>query len=237
MAINVNEVYTTVLSILNKEQRGYITPYEFNKLASQVQLEVFDTYFENLTQQLRIGGNSSEYADRVKLLQEKIANFETEQVLNVSANGNTILPSNIYRFGNLRYKNYNYNPVIIEEVTKKEFNLLTRSSLTKPTDKWPIFYRELIQATISPVMPSDSNNFYFIDYVFVPDDPIWGFTEGSVGQYLYDPTTSNNFDIDITDKTEVILRILAYAGVIIRDPQIVQTASQAVMQQDQLEAS
>ena len=31
MAINVNTVYTTVLTILNKEQRGYLTPDEFNK--------------------------------------------------------------------------------------------------------------------------------------------------------------------------------------------------------------
>ena len=30
MAINANTVYTTVLSILNKEQRGYLTPDEFN---------------------------------------------------------------------------------------------------------------------------------------------------------------------------------------------------------------
>ena len=31
MAINVNTVYQTVLLILNKEQRGYMTPLEFNK--------------------------------------------------------------------------------------------------------------------------------------------------------------------------------------------------------------
>ena len=40
MAINVNTVYQTVLLILNKEQRGYITPNEFNKIATQVQLEM-----------------------------------------------------------------------------------------------------------------------------------------------------------------------------------------------------
>ena len=32
MAINVNTVYQTVLLILNKEQRGYMTPLEFNKI-------------------------------------------------------------------------------------------------------------------------------------------------------------------------------------------------------------
>ena len=41
MAINVNTVYTTVLAILNKEQRGYLTPDEFNKVGTQVQLEIF----------------------------------------------------------------------------------------------------------------------------------------------------------------------------------------------------
>ena len=46
MAINVNTVYQTVLLILNKEQRGYITPTEFNSLGTQVQLEIFEKYFE-----------------------------------------------------------------------------------------------------------------------------------------------------------------------------------------------
>jgi len=46
MAINVNTVYQTVLLILNKEQRGYMTPDEFNKVSQQVQLEIFEKYFE-----------------------------------------------------------------------------------------------------------------------------------------------------------------------------------------------
>ena len=58
MAINVNTVYTTVLSILNKEQRGYLTPYEFNKAATQVQLDIFEKYFTDLDTQLRIPQNS-----------------------------------------------------------------------------------------------------------------------------------------------------------------------------------
>ena len=38
MAVNVDIVYKTVLLILNQQQRGYITPDEFNKVATQVQL-------------------------------------------------------------------------------------------------------------------------------------------------------------------------------------------------------
>ena len=46
MAVNVNTVYTTVLTVLNKEQRGYLTPDEFNKVAAQAQLEIFEDFFE-----------------------------------------------------------------------------------------------------------------------------------------------------------------------------------------------
>ena len=42
MAVNVNSVYTKVLYVLNKENRGYMTPAEFNSLAQQAQLEIFE---------------------------------------------------------------------------------------------------------------------------------------------------------------------------------------------------
>ena len=48
MAVNVNTVYRTVLLIINKEQRGYLNPDEFNRTAAQVQLEIFNEYFEDL---------------------------------------------------------------------------------------------------------------------------------------------------------------------------------------------
>lgn len=78
MAVNVDTVYRTVLLIINKEQRGYLTPDEFNKTATQVQLEIFNEYFEDLNQQIRVPENDSEYANRNKNLQEKIAIFHAE---------------------------------------------------------------------------------------------------------------------------------------------------------------
>ena len=38
MAINIDTVYQKVLAFANKEQRGYITPQEFNLFADQAQL-------------------------------------------------------------------------------------------------------------------------------------------------------------------------------------------------------
>ena len=42
MAVNIDTVYQRVLTLANKEQRGYITPQEFNLLANHVQMEIFE---------------------------------------------------------------------------------------------------------------------------------------------------------------------------------------------------
>ena len=39
--VNVDTVYQTVLLILNQQQRGYMTPDEFNKAGTQAQLTIF----------------------------------------------------------------------------------------------------------------------------------------------------------------------------------------------------
>jgi hypothetical protein len=54
---------------------------------------------------------------------------------------------------------------------------------------------------------------------------------------MYSAGTSTDFEIDDTDQTDLILKILQYCGVIIRDPQIVQTATQMAQQDDLMEKS
>ena len=56
MAVSVDTVYQRVLSLANKEQRGYITPQEFNLFANQVQQEILDQYFYDINQWSRQHG-------------------------------------------------------------------------------------------------------------------------------------------------------------------------------------
>ena len=44
----IERIYRTVLEILNKEQRGYVTAEEFNDYAQQAQREIFEGYFYEL---------------------------------------------------------------------------------------------------------------------------------------------------------------------------------------------
>ncbi len=53
-----------------------MTPLEFNKIGAQSQLEIFETYFDSLNQQLRVPQANTDYADRVVNLDEKISIFK-----------------------------------------------------------------------------------------------------------------------------------------------------------------
>ena len=256
--IDVNEVYTTVLAILNKEQRGYLTPYEFNKLATQVQLEVFEKYFEDLNQQLRSSQNSSEYADRVKTIEEKIDSFRVTRPITVAAEATAPTfavadmssladPGIPHRFGELEFHEQGLAgvnlPVVVEKVTKSELLTARRSRLTTPTSKFPMCFIEGTKIFILPKIISRAATTsvgaitYSLDYVQKPTNVVWDFTLGTLGQYIFNPTTtagslSTDFTISSLDESEVILKILAYAGVVIRDSEITQIASQGAAQID-----
>ncbi len=75
MAVSVDRVYQTVLAIANKEQRGYITPQEFNLFANQAQNEIFEQYFHDLKLFLRIPGNKTVTSDPREMIEEKISIF------------------------------------------------------------------------------------------------------------------------------------------------------------------
>ena len=53
MAVTIDTVYQRVLALANKEQRGYITPQEFNLLANQAQISIFEQYFYDKNQRER----------------------------------------------------------------------------------------------------------------------------------------------------------------------------------------
>ena len=79
MAISVDRVYQKVLALANKEQRGYVTPQEFNLFADHAQMDIFEQYFYSLNQKQRIPGNQNKSADPVTSIEEKISYFKIRQ--------------------------------------------------------------------------------------------------------------------------------------------------------------
>jgi hypothetical protein len=232
MAINVDTVYKTVLLILNKEQRGYVTPDEFNKIGTQVQLEIFEKYFEDLNQQLRVPQADSEYADRQKNIDNNISIFKTIGDCSYNSGGYFMPPSDLHRIGTVIYKDEKE----LQRVQRNELLNINMSKLTKPTTTYPIYVYEDGSTTSLPriyVYPKTITNSADISVTYVrkPQNVTWAYQQlgggtWTSGPYIYNPSSSTNFELDAVEQTNVITNILLYMGIVINDPQVIQIAAQ-----------
>lgn len=80
----INSVRQTVMSVLNKNNYGYISPSDFNLFAKQAQLDLFENYFYSYNYQI-LKENSRQsgtgYADITKGLEEVIDTFSETKFL------------------------------------------------------------------------------------------------------------------------------------------------------------
>ena len=210
--VSIDTVYQKVLAFANKEQRGYITPQEFNLFADHAQKEIFEQYFYDLNQFMRVSGNSEEYSDIIHNINEKIAVFEKVSAIN---NG-IIAEDDIFRLGTV-IANDN---TIVEEVQQDDILEMNMSPLTKPTDSRPVYVRTGF----------DTMSFYPASYSFTgtctyvkkPLQPNWGYVVVN-GKAMYDPTSKVDFELHPSEENELVYKILKFAGLAMRRNDIAQS--------------
>ena len=217
MSVNVNTVYQRVLAITNKEQRGYITPQEFNYMANQAQLDIFEQYFYDLNQFARIPGNSTEYSDMLDILEEKISVFE---VRDGTVNSGTDLPSDLYRLGNVRLGNNE-----AQRLNRNEYLLVNAAPLTKPSDTFPVFFEKEHGFVVYGTSALPKQTGVTIDYIKKPVQVVWSGTNIN-GVPLYDSNTSTNFELHYSEETELVIKILELAGMLTKQMDVTQYAGQ-----------
>jgi hypothetical protein len=228
MAINVDTVYKTVLLILNQQQRGYMTPDEFNKVATQVQLNIFERYEDDLNQMYRVPQNDTEYANRVKNIEENLQFFQRTGATTYVGPHFTLTPTDIYRLGSVFYQ----GTELTQYAQRNEITQLLLSPLTQPSTSFPIYLYENDLLYVYPTTIIVSTDIT-ISYLKTPADVVWGYGVGTLGQFEYSAGTSTNLELNISEQTNVITRILAYAGIIINDPTIIQVAAGEIQKEEQ----
>jgi len=222
--VSIDTVYQRVLALANKEQRGYITPQEFNLFANQAQMDIFEQYFYDLNQFNRVPGNDIIYADTVDMLNEKISLFEvavgSSAVAGWGMDGNSIvIPTEVYRLSEMRVGGYP-----IEILPTKEFNIVRESPLTAPTERRPIARRDFRGILIhngSIVTPSTHN--INASYIRKPNKVNWSSYTLS-GSDLYDSANSDDFELHPSEETKLVIKILGLAGITLKDPALYQIA-------------
>ena len=231
MAVSVDTVYQTVLSTLNKDQRGYVTPQEFNLFAEQAQLDIFEQYFYDINQFGRLHGNSTEYSDMLDILEEKLSVFEAPPVNVTMANtGIGTLPTN-YRLGNVMHTT-NGVARIVEKLNKKDIQILQMSPLTTPNLIRPAYTRTS-ESTIQ-LYPATIIANVTCDIISKPTPPNWNYVM-VYGEALYNATGSTDFQLHQSEEIALVEKILEFAGLSTKEVQMYQIANQEEMQTIQQE--
>mgnify|MGYP003122996542 CR=1 FL=1 len=221
MAIDVNKVYRVVLAITNKEQRGYLTPDQFNRIARQAQLDIYEKTFYDYNRAMRkqAVGDFREYSDIASNIKDKIDIFARQTNLAHTA-GSATEPTSLYRLIGVFSTN---RQIEFEEVRKEELPYLLSSNLNQPTESYPVYYTE---ANSIKILPTSYSGQILIDYLTTPSDPEWVKDPSVTNRYEYSSSLSTDFEIHESDETDLVIKILAYTGVIIKDPTVIQVAAQ-----------
>jgi|TARA_R110002124_G_C8914932_1_gene510784 hypothetical protein len=102
----IDEVRSTVLGIINKNNYGYLSPQDYNLYATQAQLDLYEDYFYQYNQWINKENkrqSGTGYADIVKGLVEVIDSFSQEVFL-TQTNANIFsLPTDYYLINKLYY--------------------------------------------------------------------------------------------------------------------------------------
>jgi len=217
MAISIDTVYQRVLALANKEQRGYITPQELNLFANMAQQEIFEQYFYDLNQATRIPGNDTVYADVDDMLEEKLQIFENTLVVVTPG----IVPSVVYRVSAVEYSGAD-----CEILKTKDFRdvVFQSGKLTAPTSRRPVANIRNNTLHVSN-NPNTIVNAGTILYFRKPIHVQWGYVIVNKKAF-YDPTYTTNFELHVSEESELVYRILAYAGITMQKPQLTQVAAQ-----------
>lgn len=215
----INNVRNTVLTILNKENRGYLTPEQFNSYARYAQQNIFNQYFAEYNRMVGMKNArrlSNDYGDRVKELKDNIEAFTTVSTVSISS-GVYPKPSDMFKSLSLRY-----DGKVVDEVSITKEPYLDAANLSGPSELYPVFVDKNDSYTIKPSTLTDDLELVYVrnplepkwTYVMVADNPI------------FNPSANDYQDFELGADAEValVLEICKLAGVTIREADITQAA-------------
>lgn len=231
----INDVRNTVLSVLNKNNYGYISPSDFNLYAKNAQMEMYEEYFSSYNKTInaenaRLSG--TDYADIESPLAETLETFiHTDTLTQVTVATNQYYYPSLVTTGHNAYmvsKIEIYNSLMpnvrlgeAEKVSVSKINMLVDSIYTTPNTKYPAY---TLIGDIVTVYPETINGVNSVQctYFSYPADPKWTYITLVNGEPAFDQSQPDyqDFELPLEDSYKLVMKILQYCGVSIRESEV-----------------
>ena len=232
--VNIDTVYQRVLALANKEQRGYITPQEFNLLANQAQMGIFESYFYSKASRNKTNDNVDLPNDETnidELLGKKLGPFLSVQ----NVDGGTMYPTTVavgtenpvvFQTGRVFYNNQECTRVDISEARFANTSIRHRTALSKR----PIFSDSNLSNEDIRVYAGGVNyqaSGITVECFRVPIRAQWTYVVVN-GKALYNSSdaSAQNFELHRSEEDTLVNKILELAGIVIAKPGLSQVVAQ-----------
>lgn len=226
----INNVRNTVLATASKDNRGYITPAEFNLWAKMAQIDIVSQLpydYSNALNKQNARLHNTGYSNIVKQIAETIEMFRKTHTCVYSA-PNFSLPTDVLKLEEVIYN----DSVIVDKVSKGHLLMLNQSHDTAPSVIFPVYTK---QESGVKVYPSTITSNITIDYIRLPKDPKWTYSSLSAGEPVFNQGALDYQDFELPGEYEpqLVVKILQYAGISIGESELVQAAKSEEIQDKQ----
>lgn len=225
---SVNSVYNIVKDAANANQRGFVTPSQFNTFCIPTQQQVF----QDILSEYRIAmANIQRYLAMPKHLYNSLEAIQDDLLPllrydeSLTFSSNRFLLPDDYAY----YIMFTYNDIEIEVVRPESMPYVSNSFLAPPSIVEPI---GVLDRTNIKVLPSTINSGVRLTYYKVPkgvnavskepstSTPNWGYN--AVGaSVIYNPSKSVDFELPKQLEYRLASVILSYVGVNMRDSDLI----------------
>lgn len=228
----INRVYKLVLFLLNKENKGYISPEEFNELADKVQMQIITNLFvEHNKAAIRTnrGTNNVNIIDNELTINQRLSHLTTIKELElITERRHSLLklPSDCWFLisnGVLFYPDNDSEPTMIERLDiSKRSTLLSNQFIY---DEFPVYFQNNERLEIYPIL----NGHVEVSYLRKPRKPKWTYRMIRVSPTSSETTPMfdesdplfQDFDLHESDFTSVVMRMLPELGLSLRERDVI----------------
>ena len=234
---SVYEVYNIIKDLANKDERGMITPAQFNAFAGIAQQKVYNGLFQELQDNKRKSirqVDAGRDKNRVKQIQEDLSTFSKSSTLSSPSNdlGSFDKPEDLARIISmttsgdwfLDQTTSNRIQVVYDE---EKIDMLLQSSLSVPSEETPV---ALVARNIQ-VFPTSIRKIK-LRYYKQPEGinpvtdaqsaslPRFGHTVDANGVEVYDVTTSIDFELPTHYVPDLVVEISKLVGINLRQADV-----------------
>lgn len=227
--VRVDVVFNALKSLANKDQKGFVTPSVFNKLASIAQLKIYNRMFDQLKnahRNARPGFDPARDKSLFKRIHEDLSNF-TKSVVIVKENGVFAKPDDFSRAISATTN----GTIILNQSTRVPLEMcydrdkldrILRSRISKPRDTSPVLFMlediEVYPQTITRIR---------LNYYKIPqsldfegnrstNSPAIAITGGPTFSFV-DVGNSYNFELPEHYTQDVVTEMAEMIGLSLRD--------------------